>query len=128
MPCSDSRSACEWRRRPPVQRPPAIPPPETAAYRPPRRSDRRTDNAAKTERRRLTLSRSQCSSRLRFGAFCDLLGQPLAFCDLLGQPLFHRLEGLKQPAAGNTKQVEAEGGVLHVKFLDLAVADAQDQA
>ena len=48
-------------------------------------------------------------------------------CRLLVQLLLQRFEILKQPGAGEAQEVEAEGRVLHVELLDLAVADAQDE-
>jgi hypothetical protein len=41
--------------------------------------------------------------------------------------VLQRCDILKQPRAGETKKVEAEGRILHVKFLDLGVADAEDK-
>ena len=49
-------------------------------------------------------------------------------CRLIRQPLLQRRDVLKQPGAGETKEVKAELRILHVQFLDLAVAYAQDEA
>ena len=47
---------------------------------------------------------------------------------LLVQLLLQRFEILKQPCAGEAKEIEAESRILHVELLDLGVADAQDEA
>ena len=46
---------------------------------------------------------------------------------MLRQPLLQLLDVLEQPGAGQTKEVEAEFRILHVKLLDLGVADAEDE-
>src|ERR1700688_443772 len=44
------------------------------------------------------------------------------------QPIFELSDVLEQPGAGEAQEVKTEGRILHVEFLDLAVADAEDDA
>src|SRR6266481_12129 len=89
-----------------------------------RRGNRRTGNEAKTTGRRPTLWFPVSKlAPLRW-----LRRRRRQRRRLLRQPLLQRADVLKQPRAGKTKKVEAEGRVLHIKLLDLVVADAENDA
>src|SRR5580698_4031006 len=47
---------------------------------------------------------------------------------LLRQAPLQRIQVLEQPRTGELQEVEAEGRVLHVKLLDLGIADAENHA
>src|SRR5947209_6860751 len=91
----------------------------TAASGPVHRGNRRTDNEAKTTGRRPTRQYPRSSRGRRCSA-----GHHRR---LLRQPLLQRADILKQPRAGKAQKIEAEGGILHIQFLDLAVADAENE-